>query len=356
MSLRQEAARVNAAHGPREVPHTIAAAMSLPDLSSLGRRPTPTQYFLDFSFDSDNPRPLNTQKIDDPIWVEPDGACLFHALKACCDQAKPWLDSSTFYANAQEMRLAVCAYIQNRQQDFRIHEDTFKELLSRHSTLNEGEGQNLTYSDMVGNYVRVMRRPDMWGGYPEIDAAAMMLGVIISVFIVPPNEDTFSSAVLAARFFPTEMALKDQNARLEVPKFVLIVKGGHYWYVPPRPPSRRSSGQQEAGASNATTVSVDDVKRYMASRHPKRGQITSPNAQLKDAEQQRVARQSKSYSRNGQPGSSCAVDPVVPEGALTKEEIERMDAELARREQQRHDEDYQRSQSDRLLALRLTEM
>lgn len=253
-------------------------------------------------------------------WVPSDNSCLFHALYQSYCIARQWMPATVDIPNAASMRDMICNYMQ-------VHSEQFKQHAEMIVGKVRGTAPNPpSYEEALEKYIQVMRGSNQWGGYPEIDAASMMLNVIVHQFNVVGPDDGFDKALLAASFYPTQDQLSHKDARRGVPKFVLILKGGHFWYVPPQQPRPPQDAAQPTPTSTAPAArpTWEEVQAYALARSGHRsGTRTSADGtnsltrDLKDAREARKARQNQS----AQPSGSCFENPVAN---LTDEQYARL--------------------------------
>lgn len=283
---------------------------------------------------------IRTDAASAATWVPTDNSCLFHALYRSYLIAQEWMPATVNIPNAASMRNMICNYMEAHPDQFRQHRDMIVGKV--HGTAPNPP----SYEEALETYIQEMRNPNEWGGYPEIDAASMMLNVIVHQFNVVDPDDGFDKALLAASFYPTQDQLSDKDARRGVPKFVLILKGGHFWYVPPlqpRPPqdAAQPTSTSTAPAARPTRKEVDEyMKSRRSSRTPTRAD--SSNSRTRDLTRARQAQARQS----AQPSGSCYENPVAD---LTDEQYARLlqqqeiqDAEYARVLQQKEIKDLER--------------
>lgn len=297
-----------------------------------GAAVAPIGYVREFNPHDDNERTIVQGRLaSGATWVPMDHSCLFHALHGCYRAASAWLPAgSREIKDAAMMRLMICEYMQEHPDKFVQHEQ-----IIRHTVARRRKGPLPSYEAAFKPYVDIMRHPDEWGGYPEIDAASMMLKVIVHQFNVLQVGGPINSALLVASFFPDPVQFDDKDATRGVPKFVLILKDNHFWYLPPQRPGVLQGAKKQptstaaaaSGDNSKSGSTVAERRAFMKSRRASTRKTPDDlaNRLTRDLTIERNARE----NRNSQSGGGCILNPVAQLSDEAMKQIE-ADAELAR--------------------------
>ena len=139
-----------------------------------------------------------------------DGACLFHALYQSYRIAH-WLPNAGLIESGADMRTKICEYIRDNGALFQAQHSAM--IRAKAAVLLKTPMEAVTYEEALPVYCRMMRREAEWGGYPEIDAAARMLNVMVHEFRVPGESGARHTALLHATFYPIQSQLDNKAER-----------------------------------------------------------------------------------------------------------------------------------------------
>ena len=238
----------------------------IPDLRHIALH-RPTGYYKHYSR-VDNPTQFPKFLLTRTNEVAKDHACLFSCIFKCWESAH-WLHPnglSTLINSAHDMRLAICNYIRNNPEIFSIHTDV-EDLLREKKIEWDGSAE-----DAVSKYSIQMENRTQWGGYPEIDAAALLLGVVVRLFVAPESsndERKYESAVLAASFFPRFDMLENEESVKSKTKFVLMHQNSHFTYATPQQP-KDLAVTQTGGGSGRAPLTAEEINLYRNRQNAKK--------------------------------------------------------------------------------------
>lgn len=309
-------------------------------------------------FDPAERRTLSAEKADNWEDTPRDGACLFHALYESYRIAS-WLPNAGLIESGPDMRSLICDYIRDNGARFEAHSASIR--AKAMEVLGITRMAEMTYEDALPVYCQVMRTYDEWGGHPEIDAAAMMLNVMVHEFVVPEQGGERDTALLHATFYPMQSQLDNKRERKQVTKFVLILRDSHFEYVAPEMPKTLQAAVSTPSSSAEAGVTVRERAQHIKNNRTK-GQASKTSSDKNDMlKAMALARESRIKKQKG--GGKCTLKAVE----LTQEQrnematiqlIQKMqqeeeDAALARKMQWEDEEDVN---ADAELGLRMSSL
>lgn len=180
-----------------------------------------------------DPRKLNLARTGALNDTPRDNSCLFHALAACL-RGSPHVPHSLAVVDAKHMRAAISRFIFQNPTVFQAqHEKTIRAQAARELGRPLDD---VPYELAVRTYCDWLLEPTSWGGQPELDAAAVMLGVAVHQFQVPHANGGFETAVLESSYFPLSAMADDRASQTNLTKFVVVWRDNHYWHATPQVP------------------------------------------------------------------------------------------------------------------------
>jgi hypothetical protein len=303
----------------------------LPDLRRIALQ-KPTGAFRE-ALCFDNPKIIPGKLLTDIIEVARDHACLFSCLLECWTRAT-WLTKHRHWVpitTAQEMRNAICDYMEQNTERFAEHQCDIRTFLKKKTKpYNPWDGSGVTDEEAIHQYTAFMRDSKEWGGYPEMDAAAMLLGVVVHVFTVDEHDDPYRLARLSASFFPLDSMLENEDLVRRETKFVLINRCSHFSCVIPQAPKAlrdtldarlASGGGGGGGGGGQRPLTHEDIQDFLKNRKAKApAQPVRDNSKLNALAKEREMRAANPKSKRSAIGLT---------DAQKKERVERSDRELA---------------------------
>ena len=246
--------------------------------------------------------------------VPPDGSCLFHSLQRSLNSAK-WLPNSTYIQTARDMRVAIATYLLNHPEKFQEQHEP--DIVARAAQIRRLDAKQLSYEQAMPIYYEWLMDDDTWGGYPEMDAAATMLGVVVHNFVVPSNGRGHQDAVLAASFFPSEVHMQDAASSRELTKFLMLWEEGHFSYARPLEPGelQRNVPAEQTASERAAGIRILKQKPGDKKANANGSDYSQSNRTLKDAHESAKARE-KAQSDAREVQDACRRGPVE----LTREQ------------------------------------
>ena len=146
-------------------------------------------------FKEEEYRLLDAEKANNYLETPRDGACLFHALYKSYRLAF-WLPNAGLIESGADMRAKICDYLRANGDLFQVqHSDMIRAKAAVVLKMPVGA---VTYEEALPVYCEMMRGKAEWGGYPEMDAAARMLNVMVHEFKVPGESEARHTALLHA--------------------------------------------------------------------------------------------------------------------------------------------------------------
>tara|TARA_B100000780_G_scaffold275345_1_gene241799 strand:- start:211 stop:1209 length:999 start_codon:yes stop_codon:yes gene_type:complete len=269
-----------------------------------------------------------------------DGACLFHALYESYRVAF-WLPNAGLINSGAEMRTKICDFLRANGDLFQVqHSNTIR---AKAAVLLKMPVHAVTYEEALPVYCQRMRGVAEWGGYPEMDAAARMLNVMVHEFRVPGENEARHTALLHATFYPIQSQLDNKAERKEVTKFVLIWRDSHYEYVAPDVPKALVSA---LSSSADVSVTVHDRAEYLKNRRRGgAGSSSSGSGNNGLLKAMALARESRSQQQQ-EGGGKC---PLPEAQQLSQEQRDEMATmELIQK--------WQQEEADAALAQRMSKM
>ena len=291
---------------------------------------TRTGVFQEYNpFDPDERTLLAREKANNWLDTPHDGACLFHALYASYRMAY-WLPNAGLIVSGADMRTKICDYIRDNGALFQAqHSDMIR---AKAALRLKKPIDAVTYEEALPVYCLIMRDEKEWGGYPEMDAAAMMLNVIVHEFKVPDLGGQRHTAILHATFYPIQSQLDNKAERKQVTKFVLIWRNNHFEYVAPDVPRALQGAMSTPSSSAEADVTVRERAQYMMN------QRTKPDARKRSLGNDglyamALARESRKQQEKG--GGKCPLYKAT----LTQEQRDEMATQVLIRQLQKEEED-----------------
>lgn len=270
---------------------------------------------------------IRSAAIGDVVDTERDGDCLFHCFYQSLRRST-WLEGYDMYAGVKDvygMRAAIVRFMRQNPAYFEeAHQGTIRAKVAQHE---ERPIDSVTWEEALPLYCDIMARPTMWGGEPEMEAGAMLLGVIVHMFVVPQGGGSLRSARLNASFYPLTRMKESRAARKNATKFVFIHQNNHFLYVKPMMPmALRPAAPAPAPALAPAPQSAEE--RAMLLRNLRAKNQGNPPAipTLKDLALEREERRKRQAGQTD--GGSCSRIPAT----LTHKQREQVmdDAEYAR--------------------------
>lgn len=285
---------------------------------------------------------LAAEKADNWEDTPHDGACLFHALYESYRIAR-WLPNAGLIESGADMRTKICDYIRDNGARFQAQHSAM--IRAKAAVLLNRPMAAVTYEDALPVYCRMMRREAEWGGYPEIDAAAMMLNVMVHEFRVPDESGARHTALLHSTFYPIQSQLDNKAERKQVTKFVLIWRDNHFEYVAPDVPKALQGAVSTPSSSAEAGVTVSERAQHIKNNRtkPHASKISSGNNDVLKA--MALARESRRKQQKG--GDECTLNAAE----LTQEQRDEMATMQLIRKMQQEEEDLN---ADAALALRMS--
>lgn len=254
-----------------------------------------------------------------------DGACLFHALYESYRIAN-WLPNAGLIESGADMRTKICDYIGTNGDLFQLqHSDDIR---AKAAGILKMPVQAVTYEEALPVYCAMMRGKAEWGGYPEMDAAARMLDVMVHEFRVSGESEARHTALLHATFYPIQSQMDNKAEQKGITKFVLIWRNNHYEYVAPDVPKALKGAESTPSSSAEAGVTVreraDFIKKHRLRGSAGAGSSSNGNNALLNAAHLAAL----SRKQQQQEGGNC---PLL-EAQLTQEQREEMAKDMATKE------------------------
>lgn len=273
---------------------------------------------------------LAAEKADNWLDTPRDGACLFHALYESYRIAD-WLPNVGLIESGADMRTKICDYIRDNGALFQAQHSTM--IRAKAALLLKAPMDAVTYEEALPVYCLMMRRKAEWGGYPEIDAAARMLGVMVHEFRVPGESGARHTALLHATFYPIQSQLDNKAERKQVTKFVLIWRNSHFEYVAPDVPKALQGAVSTPSSSAEAGVTVRERAEHIKNKRTKPPASNSSSGNNAGLKALALARESRRQQQQG--GGECP----LPAAELTQEQRDEMATEQLIWKMQKEEED-----------------
>ncbi len=153
----------------------------------------------------------------------------------------------------------------------------------------------------------------MWGGEPEMDAGAILLGVIVHMFVVPNRGGALGTARLNASFYPLTSVKENAEERKKFTKFIFIHQNDHFLFVRPMQPGAPRAAAPPPAPSLSAGNSIEDRAKLLRELRARNQGGRPADRGDKNAELKALARERERRAAAGSPndGGACARAPAT---------------------------------------------